>query len=102
MATTGYATASKGFNSNPLNLESSAFNSNAKKYTVNPFQWQAEPIGNNTTTPGATLHLLYGTDPNLPAETGLKLSSKGIFTFAAGQSFPGAGTVTSVALSAPS
>jgi hypothetical protein len=102
MATTGYATASKGFNSNPLNLESSAFNSNAKKYTVNHFQWQAEPTGNNTTAPGATLNLLYGTDPNLPAETGLKLSSKGIFTFAAGQSFPGAGTVTRVALSAPS
>ena len=102
VATTGYATASKGFTSNPLNLESSAFNSSTKKYTLNHFQWQAEATDNNTTTPGATLNLLYGTDPSLPAETGLKLSSKGIFTFAAGQSFPGAGTVTSVGLSAPS
>jgi trimeric autotransporter adhesin len=102
MATTGYATASKGFISNPLNIESSAFSSSTAKYTVNHFQWQAEPVGNNTTSPGATLNLLYGTDPNPPTETGLSLSSKGIFRFAPGQTFPGAGSVTSVGLSAPS
>jgi len=102
MATTGYATATKAFNSNPFNIESSAFNSGTGKYTLNHFQWQAEPTDNNTKTPGATLNLLYGTDPNPPVETGLKLSSSGIFTFAPGQTFPGTGTVTSVALSAPS
>jgi hypothetical protein len=103
LSTLQYATASKGFNSNPLNLESSAFNSSAGTYTLNHFQWQAEPVGNNTASPGATLNLLYGTDPALPAETGLKLSSKGLFTFAPGQTFPGTGkgTVTSVGLSAP-
>jgi len=103
LSTIGYATASKGSNSNPLNIESSAFSSTTGKYTLNHFQWQAEPVGNDTSAPGATLNLLYGTDPNPPAETGLKLNSAGIFTFAAGQTFPGTGkgTVTSVGLSAP-
>lgn len=96
MATTGFATASKGFISNPLNIESSAFNSSTSKYTLNHFQWQAEPVGNNTAHPGATLNLLYGQDPNPPKETGLKLASNGVFTFASGQTFPGTGTITGV------
>ncbi len=104
MATTGFATPTKAYNSQPLNIESSAFNSSTKKYTLNHFQWQAEATGNNTSTPGATLNLLYGTDPASPTETGLSLNSQGIFTFAPGQTFPGGGggTVTSVGLSAPS
>ena len=96
MATQNYANKNAGYNSQPLNLESSAFNSSTQKYTLNHFQWQAEPTGNNTSTPGATLNLLYGTDPNQPAETGLSLNSKGLFTFAAGQTFPGTGTITGV------
>jgi len=96
LSTLQYATASKGYNSNGLNLESSAFNSGTNTYTLNHFQWQAEPVGNNTATPGATLNLLYGTDPAAPAETGLSLNSKGLFTFAPAQTFPGTGTVTSV------
>jgi hypothetical protein len=102
LATTNFATPAKGYNSQPFNLESSAYSSSTNAYTLNHFQWQAEPIGNNTTSPAATLNLLYGTDPASPAETGLKLSSKGVFTFATGQTFPGAGTVSSVGLSAPS
>lgn len=101
LATVQFANSSKGFNSNALNLESSAWNSGTGTYTLNHFQWQAEPIGNNTTSPGATLNLLYGTDPNAPSETGLKLASNGQFTFAPGQKFPGTGSVTSVGLSAP-
>ncbi len=97
MATTNFATPTKGYNSQPFNLESSAYNSGTAKYTLNHFQWQAEPTGNNTTTPGATLNLLYGTDPNAPAETGLELSSAGVFTFAPAQTFPGTGTITGVA-----
>ncbi len=38
--------------------------------------------------------LLYGLGTAVPTETGLTLSSKGIFTFAAGQTFPGAGAGT--------
>ena len=101
MATTQYATTSKGFNSNPMNLESSAWKSTTGAYTLNHFQWQAEPVGNNTPSPGATLNLLYGTDPNPPTETGLRIASNGRFTFAPGQTFPGTGSVTTVGLSAP-
>ena len=96
MATQNYASKTKGYNSQPLNFESSAFNSGTGAYTLNHFQWQAEPTGNDTTTPGATLNLLYGTDPAPPTETGLVLSSKGVFTFASGQTFPGTGTITGV------
>jgi hypothetical protein len=96
MATTGFATASKSFSSNPLNLESSAFNSTTGTYALNHFQWQAEPVGNNTSNPGATLNLLYGTDPNPLTETGLKIASTGQITFANGQVFPGTGTISGV------
>jgi hypothetical protein len=89
MATTNYASKTKGYNSQPLNFESSAFSSGTGSYTLNHFQWQAEPTGNNTTTPEATLNLLYGTDPNQPAETGLNIASGGQITFAKGQVFPG-------------
>jgi hypothetical protein len=96
LATINFASPTKGFNSQPFNFESSSYNSSTNAYTLNHFQWQAEPAGNNTNNPSATLNLLYGTDPASPAETGLKLSSKGVFTFAAGQTFPGTGDITAV------
>jgi len=102
MATQNYASKTKGYDSQPFNLESSAFNSGTGTYTLNHFQWQAEPVGNNTSTPGATLNLLYGTDPASPAETGLRLNSTGVFTFATGQTFPGTGTITGVTTAAGS
>jgi trimeric autotransporter adhesin len=89
IATTGFATPTQGFNSQPFNIESSAYNSATSKYTLNHFQWQAEPTGNNTSNPSATLNLLYGTDPNQPAETGLKITNAGVFAFAPTQTFPG-------------
>jgi len=94
--TKGFANANKGFNSNPLDLEASSFNSSTQKAVMQHFEWQAEPTGNNTSSPGATLNLLFGQDTNTPAETGLKLSSIGLFTFAPGQTFPGTGTITGV------
>lgn len=97
LETSGLATQNQGFNSNPFNLESSAYNSGTKKYSLQHFQWQSEPLGNNTTNPSATLNLLFGTDPGNPTETGLQISSKGVFTFASGQTFPGTGTITGVA-----
>jgi hypothetical protein len=99
--TQGIATASKAFNSNALDLEASSFSSTTQKAVMQHFEWQAQPTGNNTNNPGATLHLLFGQDNASPAETGLSLSSTGIFTFAPGQKFPGTGTVASVGLSAP-
>jgi hypothetical protein len=100
----GAATAVKGSNSNPGSFQASSFNSGTKAAVNQTFQLQAEPLGNNTTTPSGTLNLLFGSGTAAPAETGLKISSKGLFTFAPGQTFPGTGngTVTSVALAAPS
>src|SRR5579872_977514 len=94
--TKGVATPTKGYNSNAFDQEASAYNSSTAKAQMQHFEWQAEPTGNNTASPGATLNLLFGTDNNAPAETGLKLSKSGVFTFAPGQTFPGVGDITSV------
>ena len=98
----GAATAATGSNSNPGSFQASSFSSGTAKAVNQTFQLKAEPAGNNTTTPSGTLNLLFGSGTAAPAETGLKINNKGIFTFAPGQTFPGgAGTVTSVALAAP-
>ena len=99
---TGTATATTGKNSQPQTLVASSFNSSTAAAVNQTFQWQAEPAGNNTVAPSGTLNLLFGSGTTAPAETGLKLSSKGLLTFATGQTFPGTGTVTSVGMSAPS
>ena len=93
---TGTATATAGFNSQALDWQASAFNSGTGKALNQTFQWQAEAAGNDTTTPTGTLNLLFGSGTAKPAETGLKLSNKGVFTFATGQTFPGTGTITGV------
>jgi hypothetical protein len=76
-ATTGTATATKGFNSNATDMEASSFNSGTNAAVMQHFEWQAEPTGNNTTTPGASLNLLFATNSNKPAETGLLISNTG-------------------------
>jgi hypothetical protein len=92
----GTASASQGYNSQPFQLQGSAYNSGTGK-TIGPlFQWQTEPSGNNTSNPSGTLNLLYGNGSGSPTETGLKLSNGGVFTFASGQTFPGTGTITGV------
>jgi hypothetical protein len=101
---TAAATAAAGANSQPENQVASSFSSTTGTAVNQTFQWVAEPAANNTANPSGTLNLRYGLGAVTPSETGLKLSNKGIFTFAPGQTFPGtgAGTVTSVAVSAPS
>ena len=97
------ATTTAGADSRPLGLVASTYNSSTKAAANQVFHWQAEPAGNNTSSPSATLNLLFGTAPNAAAETGLLINNKGQITFAPGQTFPGgSGTVTSVGLSAPS
>jgi hypothetical protein len=97
---TGTATATAGTNSQPLNFTASSFKSGTG--AVNQvFRWRAEPAGNNTATPSGTLNLLSGTGTAAPTETGLRIAKNGQITFAAGQTFPGAGTVKSVGLTAP-
>jgi hypothetical protein len=99
---TAAATSTVGKTSQPFNFTASSFSSSTLKAVNETFRWQAEPFGNNTATPSGTLNLLFGSGTAVPAETGLKINNKGIFTFAPGQTFPGgAGTVTSVALAAP-
>jgi hypothetical protein len=64
---------------------------------VEDFRWVAEPAGNNSGAPSATLNLQFASGGKAPAETGLSINPMGQISFAAGQSFPGLGTVTSVA-----
>ena len=90
------ATTAAGKISQPLKLVASAFNSGTGTPVNQIFSLQAEPVGNNTASTSGTLNLLYASGTNTAAETGLHIASNGQITFAAGQSFPGAGTVTSV------
>lgn len=99
---TGAANATAGKSSQPFNFTASSFNSGTAKAVNQTFRWQAEPTGNNTSSPLAKLNLLFSSGTVIPTETGLSISNKGIITFAPGQTFRGSGTVTSVALSAPS
>jgi hypothetical protein len=93
---TGTATAGGGKNSQPLNLAASAYNSGTATAVNQTFSWLAEPAGNNTASASGTLNLLFGVGTSTPTETGLHVGSGGLFTFAAGQTFPGTGTITGV------
>jgi len=94
----GSATTAKGFNSQPLSLVASTYNSASSTPVNEYFNWQSEPVGNNTASTSASLNLLFGAGATKPVETGLKIASNGIVSFATGQTFPGtgSGTVTSV------
>ena len=85
---TGAATTTGGRSSQGLNLTASSFSSTSSTAVNQIFRWQAEAAANNTTTPSGTLNLQYGLGTATPTETGLKISSGGIVTFAAGQTFP--------------
>jgi len=95
-APTGLATTSAGKTSQAYNFVASAFNSGTGKAVNQTFQWKAEPTGNNTASPAGTLNLLFGSGTSAAAETGLKINSKGVLSFATGQTFPGTGTITGV------
>jgi hypothetical protein len=100
----GTATASAGFNSRPQDFVASVFDSGTATAVPQTFQWQAEPLNNDKSTATGTLSLLYAAGTATPAETGLKISGKGLFTFATGQTFPGtgAGTITGITTAAGS
>ena len=87
----GVATAGGGKNSRSEGFVASAFNSTTSTAVAQTFQLQAEPAGNNTAAASGTLNLLYGSGTNAATETGLKISNKGVITFAPGQTFPGGG-----------
>src|SRR5205085_1774156 len=91
---TGAATTGGGFNSNTSDLVASAFKTGTGTQNQT-FRLQTEPANNNTANPSATLNVLFGNSA-APGETGLSINSNGKINFAAGQTFPGTGTVTSV------
>jgi hypothetical protein len=99
---TGAATASAGKTSQPTTLAASAFNSTSGMAVNQTFQWQAEPANNDTSAPSGTLNLLFGSGTAKPAETGLNIASDGEINFAAGQTFPGTGTLTGITTAAGS
>jgi trimeric autotransporter adhesin len=89
---TGTATASVAFNSRPLDFVASEYNSSTNAAVAETFQWQAQPASNDTSSPAASLNLLYGLGTNAPAQTGLRIASNGLITFAPGQTFVGTGS----------
>ena len=82
LPTIAVATATTSSNSQALTLAASAFNSTSGTAVNQTFQWQTEPVGNDTSTPSGTLNLLFGEGANKSAETGLHISSNGVITFA--------------------
>jgi hypothetical protein len=96
LPSTGTATAGAGFNSQPIDQAASVFNSSAQTAVPQTFQWQAEPVNNNTSNATGSLNLLFAQGSGKPAETGLNIASNGQINFASGQTFPGTGTITGV------
>jgi len=91
LPSTAAATKTAGADSRILEFVASSFSSTSSAAVNQNFQWRAEPAANDTASPSGTLNLLYGLGTAVPTETGLTLSSKGIITFATGQTFPGGG-----------
>ena len=96
LTSSGAATAGAGRNSFPFVISATAFNSGTAASVTQNFRWQAEPVANNTAAPSGKLNLLFYSSTNTPLETGLSIASNGQLTFAAGQAFPGTGTITGV------
>ena len=94
---TGTATASRGFDSQPLDLTASVYNTGTSSAVSEEFRWQAEPL-NGVNLQSGTLNLLFGANGATPAETGVSIAGNGQITFATGQGFPGTGpgTITGV------
>jgi len=86
---TGTATATAGFNSQPMDMAASAFNSSTSTPVTQTFQWQAEPVGNDTSRASGSLNLLFAEGNGKFAETGFHIDSDGQLTFATGQSGSG-------------
>lgn len=89
----GAATATTGLPSRALSQIASVFNTTTGKAEGQLFQWQVEPVENDTSAPSAVLSLRTSQNGNAAADTGFKINEGGIITFANGQAFPG-GTIS--------
>ena len=88
---TGTPTTAAGTPSHLLIFSAGAINSATSGLVKPSFQWRAEPTGNNTASPNATLNLLSSNGTAAPAETGFFFNPNGTIHFASGQTFPGGG-----------
>jgi hypothetical protein len=88
LVNTGNATTSAGVHSYPLRFYASTYSGTTNAPISPNLQLQAEPVGNNTARPAASLHLLYDNGSAL-VETGFYLNPDGTIHFASGQTFPG-------------
>ncbi len=97
---TGTATAAASDNSGMLKFYTSAYNSTSDA-VVNPrFEWEAIATGNDTAAPSATLNLLSSTTRAGATNTGFSFNANGTVNFAPGQTFPGTGNGTIIAVTA--
>jgi hypothetical protein len=96
LAATGRVSTTAGANSEPLIFDATTYGSLAKAAIPQQFEWKAEAAGNDSILPSATLNLLAGFGSKAPTETGFYFSRAGVIHFAAGQTFPGTGTITGV------
>ena len=97
----GNATASAGQSSHSMQYTASSYSSSTGAPVAENFKWQLIPTGNNTTNPSAILELLFAAGANTPVSTGLYFAASGKINFAAGQTFPGTGTITGVTATSP-
>src|SRR5262249_24742 len=95
-AAIGTATSTSGKTSQPHSFVASAFNSSTSTAVSQIFQWKAEPAGKKTTNPSGTIKLLFCSGASSPQGNDVRFTGKRTFTFSAGQTFPGAGTITGV------
>jgi hypothetical protein len=94
LAPVSLATTSAGSDSHPFYLEASSYNNSTDKAVTQSFVLQAEPYGNNSGDPSATLNLLFVSGTTKPAETGLSIAGNGVINFVGAQTFPN--TISSV------
>ena len=90
------ANKTTGSNSQLVSIIASSFSSSTSTPMNQTFQWQAEPVSNNTAAPSGSLNLLFGLGNTKPSETGLHIGSSGLISFASGQAFPGTGTISGI------
>jgi hypothetical protein len=76
-----------------MDLAASVFNASTSTPVTQTFQWQAEPVGNDTSSASGSLNLLFAEGSGKFAETGFHIASDGQITFATGQSGSGLSNV---------
>jgi hypothetical protein len=92
LAPLGTATPRQGEPSASLTLEASTYGSVPSASFLQKFTWQAVPVGNDSILPSSALELIFAAGTDAPKATGLSIAPTGKFTFAPGQTFPGAVT----------